>query len=70
MLGGVVVNILREHKLRGMLEDVHCTLCGGGGLVWLGNWKRGGGEEVNVKAKHNDSHQMGMTRDIEEERIA
>ena len=33
-------------------------MCGGGVLVWLGNWKRGGGEEVNVKAKHNDSHQM------------
>ena len=41
---------------------------GGGGGVW-GNCKRGGGEEVNVKAKHNDSHQMGVTLDIEEERI-
>ena len=40
----------------------------GGGLEW-GNWKRGGGEEVNVKAKYNDSHQMGMTLGIEEERI-
>ena len=36
--------------------------------MW-GNCKRGGGEEVNVKAKHNDSHQMGVTLDIEEERI-
>ena len=36
--------------------------CGGRdvGGVW-GNCKSGGGEEVNVKAKHNDSHQMGMT---------
>ena len=41
---------------------------GGLGLEW-GNWKRGGGEEVNVKAKYNDSHQMGMTLGIEEERI-
>ena len=68
MLGGVVVNILREHKLRGMLEDVHIVR-GGRVLVWLGNWKRGGGEEVNVKAKYNDSHQMGMTLGIEEARI-
>ena len=68
MLGGVVVNILREHKLRGMLEDVTAHCAGGVGVV--GKLEARGGEEVNVKAKHNDSHQMGMTRDIEEERIA
>ena len=40
-----------------------------GRLVGWGNWKRGGGQEVGVKAEHNDCHQMAMAPSIEEERI-
>ena len=50
MLGGVVVNILREHKLRGMLEDVHIVRGGG---CWFG-WEIGSaGAERRLMSRPN-----------------